>query len=453
MKNILVISEVFKRGGLETQIYTFYKELNKKLNFTFIFGEYNNEWDFGKSKIYTDIKFNDKSSINDFKKTVNEMIKIIKDNKIDVIHTHPFHLAIPAVFAAEITKTPIVYTYHGFLSYTYPNSINIQTIFNYSLNELFSKIFCVMKPIADSLNEKLRNTEAVFLPNPIEMREQITIPSNNNGKWAMTCRLDSDKLDTITDIICSLKELNINELHIYGSGNSEDKIKDLIKAKRLKNRVFLDGYTNDVYKTLKDNYTGLIGVGRSVGEGIAMGMPTVLAGLGVNCGLVDKNNYEVIKDNNFTTVFFKSENNKNIGKQIKDINENGYTSDIYDMFKEDCSAPNVSKRYLEELNSVEVNVISNFIYFYKDIEKIDSDECFATSDKIYNLIYKYLKKQSLDSSLNTTMVYYNSIQKQIKELNSKLSKMDEKNKKTIEKINIKYMFKNTFKILKKKIKK
>ena len=114
MKNILIVSDNFTNGGLETQVYTYYKELKDKLSFTFAFGNYNNKWKFGNSKIYTDLRFNEHSSINEFKEIVDKLVSIIKDNKIDIIHLHPFYLTLPTIFASQITRVPICYTYHVF---------------------------------------------------------------------------------------------------------------------------------------------------------------------------------------------------------------------------------------------------------------------------------------------------------------------------------------------------
>ena len=472
MKNVLVISENFTRGGLETQIDTFYQELKNKVNFTFIFGTYNGEWDFDDSKIYTGIKFDESSSINDFKKTVEKIVEIINDNKIDIIHVHPYFLSIPAVFAAQITKIPICYTYHGFGSITFPGTINIQTIFTYSLNEIFSKVFSVYNDIASDFNKHFRNVETVFLPNPIDVSRFKKATISYKSVWAMTCRISRDKIDSICDIMSSLDELGINELHLYGSGEEENYIKDFIKKNKLSDRVFMRGYVSDVNKALKKGYTGVIGMGRSASEAIAMQLPVMLVGYGKNCGIIDKNTYKNAMNNNFAPIFMKSVDNEFIKKQVLEILENDYHSDIYSSFLEDCSSKNVSSKYFKEMCKCDAKVRSNFIYFYNEIKKIDSDECFSTSDIIFNLSYIYLKMQSLDLDLNNTMVYYrNILQKnndidikiyqKNKEIDMRINEIDKKineiNNSTIDnlsrKINIKFMTVNSFRIIKEKIKK
>ena len=295
MKNILIISDNFSRGGLETHIATLYEELKGKVRFTFIFGYYNNQWNFDDSKIYEGISFNESSSINDFKNIVNKLSSIIKENNIDFIHVHPFYLTIPADFAAKINNIPIAYTYHGFASLTFTNTINFQTVFTYSLNNIFSKIFCVYTDVVSSLKKQLINNDIVFMPNPIDLKKYKKVDLKYNGSWVMTLRIDKDKINSVMDIINSLDSLSIKKLHIYGSGSEEEYLSEYIKNKKLDGKVFLHGYTNNIRDELNGKYNGLIGMGRSAAEAVAMNIPVMLVGYGKNCGIINKTNYINVK--------------------------------------------------------------------------------------------------------------------------------------------------------------
>ena len=418
MKNILVVSDSFDNGGLETQIYTYYKELKNKAKFTFIFGNYNrnNKWDFGDSKIYDNLKFNENTSINNFKKIVLKYVDIINTNNIDVIHVHPFFCTIPALFASQITKVPICFTYHGFASISFPNTVNVQVIFNYAFNEIFSKIFCVYKNITEDLNKKLRFSNAFFTPNPIDINAYQKVKFQNNGKWTMPIRISDDKIDSIEYVISSLDSLSIKELHLFGSGNKVDYIKNVVNEKHLEDRVFLHGYTNEINVKL-NNFNGLIGMGRAAAEGISMQLPVMLVGYGKNCGIIDKSNYEILRNNNYAPIFLKPMNNEDVKKQVEKLNKKTYKSDIYKMFCENSSSTELAKKYFIMIDTCEPNIRSNFLYLYNSICEIDSNDSFSNSDDVYKLVETYLKSQSTNLDLNAIMVFYDT-------LNTKLANMD-----------------------------
>ncbi|MBQ9012806.1 MAG: glycosyltransferase [Bacilli bacterium] len=463
MKNILVISDNYSRGGLETQIYTLYEELKSKLDFTFVFGSYNEEWDFNDCKIYKDIKFDESSSINDFIQVVDKFVEIIKENNIDLIHVHPFYLSIPAIIASQIAEVPICYTYHGFLSLSFTYNINVHSIFQFSMNEIFSKIFCVYKDINSYLNRNLRQQNCVFMPNPMDINKYNKVEIINNSKWAFISRLSSDKFDSIIDVIKNIDILNIKELHLYGSGDKEKYLKEYVKNNKLTKKIIFHGYTKQVSTELKNAYNGIIGMGRVAEEGIAMQMPVMLCGYGKKCGIIDKNNYELARDNNFAPIFMKSLPVDEIAKQIADLSKKDYKSDIYEKFKKECSSKNIAKKYFEEYKSAIPVIRSNVVYFYNQLKELNNkDDIFSNSIDVLNLINYYIRPQSLDLNMNLNisqnLMHINKMNLKLEEinneiniLNKKLIEIKKENEYIKDRINLKFLIRNTFKLLKNKI--
>ena len=467
MKNILIISDNFSRGGLETHIATLYEELKGKVRFTFIFGYYNNQWNFDDSKIYEGISFNESSSINDFKNIVNKLSSIINENNIDFIHVHPFYLTIPAVFAAEINNIPIAYTYHGFASLTFTNTINFQTVFTYSLNNIFSKIFCVYTDVVSSLKKQLINNDIVFMPNPIDLKKYKKVDLKYNGSWVMTLRIDKDKINSVMDIINSLDSLSIKKLHIYGSGSEEEYLSEYIKNKKLDGKVFLHGYTNNIRDELNGKYNGLIGMGRSAAEAVAMNIPVMLVGYGKNCGIINKTNYINVKNSNFAPVFLESLNIEEIKQQVEKIKKN-YKSDIYDLFSNDCSSKVVAGLYFEEICNSKQKSFTNIKDLFYEINKIDSNECFSTSKRINKLLDIYILNYSIDISFNSSKIFYDDINKildtttlnlynSIQQINNRINTIDDNLntnvKELYDHINLKFLIFKTIEKIKKRKKK
>lgn len=70
------------------------------------------------------------------------------------------------------------------------------------------------------------------------------------------------------------------ELHIFGDGPDREKLETLISEKKLSDKVFLDGFCNDVHKTLCEHDVYLMtsrqeGFPNSLSEAMAVGLPSV----------------------------------------------------------------------------------------------------------------------------------------------------------------------------------
>ncbi len=70
------------------------------------------------------------------------------------------------------------------------------------------------------------------------------------------------------------------ELHIFGDGPERQKLESLIAEKNLQQKVFLDGYCNDVHRTLCEHDVYLMtsrqeGFPNSLSEAMAVGLPSV----------------------------------------------------------------------------------------------------------------------------------------------------------------------------------
>ena len=141
--NILIVNENYTRGGLETNLYTQYEAMKNKNNFYFAMGRYKSNLTFDDSKIYEGFHFTPTVTINEFCEDVNRLVEIIKKEKIDVVHAHPFYSVFQAVFAAKLTNTPIAYTLHGVASFNFPYKVNDIILYQAMLESEIDKIFGV----------------------------------------------------------------------------------------------------------------------------------------------------------------------------------------------------------------------------------------------------------------------------------------------------------------------
>lgn len=421
MKNILIVSENFTKGGLETQIYTMYQESlkNKKASFIFSFGNYNEEWNFPKDITYCGFNYKYNCTVKEFTSDVERLLKIIKKHNIDVIHVHPFFSVFPAVVASQIAQVPIIYTYHGYVSMNFPFNFTCQYLLEYSFDEIFNHIFFVYNNIAKYMNGKFRIPNCSFLPNPIDLNKYKLANCNKNGKWAYSCRISSDKINGIEMIINNLDNFNISELHIYGDGDKKEYLEKYIKRKKYDKMIILHDFSNNISEELSGNYNGLFAMGRSALEGIALGLPVCIVGYGKIYGIVNKNNIDEIIDNNFAPIFLSEPSREVIKEQFKIISEKGYKCDFYNKIENIVNVEKVFEKYLKEIEPL-TSISNNSIkVLFQELKKLDNMEEFIyTADNISELVVRILNRESINFGLNRFVI----TDRKIKELDMKLIK-------------------------------
>lgn len=384
---ILIVSEKFIKGGLETHINTYYDLIKNDNEVYFAFSKYEDNGYLKDAKIFDNFYFNFNSTIEEFCSDVENLVKIIKDNNIDIVHVHPFYSFFPALFATAITNVKLVYTYHGYGSINFISSNIDSMLFLYGIENKIDKVFCVAENAIEYFKE-LHNDNIVFLPNIIDEdiynEHQIT----NNKKWALISRIDSDKYPSIIKFFDMLPKLDIDRVDIYGSGNKEDELKEYIKKNKLSNEIKLNGFTNKIYETLND-YTGTIGIGRVTLESLCMNYPSILIGYDKVVGVLDEKSYNEVKKINFVPAALDDIEIKEFNKQLKEINNGNYSN--YQLRKQvikDFGKENV-KNYLNELKKCGKITNSAFNEMYVQFNKIvDKNSFFYTSQSTFDIISK-----------------------------------------------------------------
>lgn len=404
---ILVVCESFNNGGLETQVKSFYDNLPENVEMIFAFKTYCEKIKLNNAKIYTGFHFSYADTIEDFCSDVKKLVEIIQNEKIDVIHVHPYYSFFSALFASQLTKTKIVYTYHGLGSFNFLKTPISQAIFNYAFEaNSFAKVFTVTEAGINCFKD-LGCKNVLHLPNPIDINVFPKAKYIDNQKYAIISRIDIDKIKEIEKMLLNLDKFNIKKVDIYGDGSELENLKIFINDNNLENKVKVKGYITNVYDTINEKYNGVIGLGRVVLESLAMGMPTILIGYNRVNGFINKDIYDKIKSFNFVNIMFDEVNYKY--PTNKDINY------IYRDILKNYATEKVLEQYLINLNTTNSCFMQNMIDLYKEIYKLsenkDLKKCYFHHEReIYKLVEKYigkytLHKETINIFVNANLVY------------------------------------------------
>lgn len=386
---VLIVSENFINGGLETNIDTTVKKLNDKIEFFFALGKYNEKWNY--KNVYTGFNFSISSSIHQFIEDVNRLVKIIKENNIEIVHAHPFYSLFPAVFAAKLCNIPVVYTYHGIGSFNFTCYINDTFLFDMLMDFEVDKIFSVSQAGKKIMaNIVLNKDKVVFLPNSIDTDKFHKTKIAKNKSWALISRLDADKINEIKKIVNILDDIDIKSLYIYGDGTEKEEFKKFIVEKNLNDRVFLEGHNSNLSEKLHKNFTGVIGTGRVVMEAISMGLPIIIIGYNKISGVIDSKKYENIKYENFINKNLEEVSVKNLRNQIKKVYNNCYDKRFYKSFKKEFCANIISNKYYDVLKKTTNISMLNLNEIMLEIQKIDSDNSFYNNEQVYTILKRCL---------------------------------------------------------------
>lgn len=386
---VLFVSENFSNGGLETNIYTTIQSMKNNVEFFFAFGRYNEDWNL--KNVYKGFHFKLNSTIENFIEDVENLIKIINNNKIDIVHVEPFFSFFPAVFAAKICKIPVVYTYHGLGSFNFPCYPNDVFLFNILMDYEVDKVFSVSREGQKIMQSIIMEKEkVVFLPNSIDTNKFVKCKVANNRQWALVSRLDKDKINEIKKIIQAVKYVDIDSLHIFGDGTEKGTLENFIEEENLTEKVIIRGYCNNLPEKINGKFNGVIGIGRALMEAISMEMPTILIGFNKIAGVLDYKLYKMVKNENFVNKYLEDISLDELKYQIQEVYNNFYDKRIFRLFKKEFSADIISNKYYKEIKKIKNVTLLDLESIVEDLKKLDKDKYIYSSDEVFEILRNHL---------------------------------------------------------------
>ena len=401
--NILIVSEAFVGGGLETHIHTYYQELKNDHNFYFAFASFKNRLPIDTKIVDAGFHFKWESSIQEFIDDVEHLRKIIVEKKIDVIHVHPFFSMYPAMIASQLTGVPIAMTYHGIASFSFTNRI-IDTIwYYYGMYELFGKIFTVSDVGKRALERQFHRNDISFLPNAVDVTQYHQHTVINNRKWAVISRLDADngKEEALISLFKMLPDLDIDQIDIYGDGTRKEALMQYVEQHNLSKTVSFKGFQSDLFSRLDGLYNGIIGTDRVAIEGLSMGYPVLEMGYGRVIGVIDDNMMEKLRDTNFDANLMEPVPSAQVlNDMLQQVYADAMKFNMRKKIEQDFNIKQIGQKYIHDLANTPFLPHANITEFYRELCELgNKDENFWRSDTVFTLMRKNVEYYAVSSDI------------------------------------------------------
>jgi glycosyltransferase involved in cell wall biosynthesis len=283
-------------------------------------------------------------------RSVFSLVKIIKENNIDVVHTQgPGSLDIMAALACKIANIKFVFTRPVMIDDLKVSKMKkkLFNLFDKLTVNLSHKIIAVSTDGEKRLRNRYQNSEQKIVKvfNGIDLSKYNSkkIKDSKYFTISMCAQLTINKgwFDFLD--ICTVLKDNIPNLRVYivGDGPLYNDIKNKILEKKLNDIVLMTGHTNSVYDYLSKSDTYIMtsyreGLSVAVIEALASSLPLVIYDFAGSDDQVDigQNGYIVNKADIDTMIekIMAIYNNRAIldemGKRSREICESNFTETV-----------------------------------------------------------------------------------------------------------------------------
>lgn len=242
---------------------------------------------------YIKIEFN-KRSLAQRIDQVKTLIKIIKENDIQVVHAHSRASSWSSAIACKITGIPLITTTHGRQPIHFSRKV-IKGFGDFGIT--------VCENIYNQLVESLgvKKEKLCVLRNPVSCEEYnfSDVPNGDKKVVSIIGRLSGPKGDVCFDLLEKLYLKDNYVIQVIGGKEIPERFK------KFKDKVNFMGYINNVSEEIRKSHV-IIGAGRVAIEGVLSGRPVIAVGEQEYIGLVSEESIEKSLNSNFGDVNPKS---------------------------------------------------------------------------------------------------------------------------------------------------
>jgi len=304
MKSLLIITEQFDIGGLETHVageVACLANLGFQIHLSTGTNAPKTMLPKETTSLTTGLTMGSNINTAELIQTVESLRKIIRDKNIECVHAHPFTSLIPSLIAAELERVPFVVTLHGPASF--PNCFG--SIYDFLLISVIlpkaDMVVAVSQEMADLAAPYVENSKLHVIHNGIFIErfhaKHVQITSDN--RWVVVSRLDEYKIVGIRDFVLKSAAAGIPGVLIAGDGAARNMLEMQLESDGLSSFVEFIGATSEV-PGLMQQFAGVAGMGRVALEGLASGKRVILIGYNGVKGLLIPGNFTIAAKANFS---------------------------------------------------------------------------------------------------------------------------------------------------------
>lgn len=411
--NLLIVSEAFVGGGLETHIHTYYQELKTSHHITFAFGRFQNRLPIDLSCVHDGFHFKSNCTIQEMIEDIERLKEIIVREQIDVIHVHPFYSLYPVMIASQLTGVPVATTYHGIASFSFSSQLMDTAWYYYGMYELIGKIFTVSNTGKLALEHQFHRKEICFLPNALNLEQYRAHTVVANHRWAVISRLDADngKEEALYSLFAMLPELEIEHIDVYGDGSRRPALMEYVKTHQLSSKVTFQGFQSDLFDRLDGKYNGVIGTDRVAIEGLAMGYPVIEMGYCRVIGVINDTLLKRLQDTNFDANLMEEiPGAAALNAQLSQVYQHPEAYNLRPFMEDHFNVRDIGLAYISELNNTHFSPHANVCAFYQELcVSSDKTELFFCSKRVISLMKKYVEYYAVYSNIKIIFLIQQSV--------------------------------------------
>lgn len=388
--NVLIVTDFFVRGGLETHILGYCQTLQDMGHkVSVVVG---NEPRVGPlQKIVGDrilqVPISMTMSGLDIQNVTKAIAGFGRRYGCDVVHAHPFMSLIVGTIAAAKMRKPYVTTLHGpaCLSNLWGSTYRL-FLEGIAFADAFAT-FCVSKEIIRRVRLLQPNGRYHLLPNGIDVARFTGAFRNDKGPWALIARLDQDKVLGLKHFLSQFSmatECKI-PVHIFGEGDARSELENWLSAHLDHAPIIMKGHSDDLDLELRAGYSGVAGMGRVVLEAGALGLPVVLCGYDGIKGLIEPFAMASLQERNLSGRGLTAIDTTELQSQLLGLSQNPQKYNLRAWIVQHANEASVWSDYVKLLSAIPDHVDYEWLSRVNVLLNNLKDSPFLDDDKAANL--------------------------------------------------------------------
>lgn len=303
--NILVVTERFTFGGLETQLLGFIRQVQRlghRASFAVSVGADSRRLHDAVDGRVLSVPLAPILTGEGALSAAEAIADFSRRERCDLLHLHPFRsLAIGAIAAAR-ARLPFVLTLHGPGNLILADGDGPRVWMEDVILPAADRVFCVCAEVARMVAGRVHAARLTVLSNGVDLSRFRPARRDPSGAWAVVSRLDSDKLPSV---LFALEALLSDDgpapaARVFGEGTCRAELESWLAARGFAPRVTLEERTDSLEEELREGFAGVAGMTRVALEAGAMNLPVLLAGYDGARGLVRSSQMDELADANFS---------------------------------------------------------------------------------------------------------------------------------------------------------